>query len=144
MAPEEERARARAWASKFLKSLRKKRCIQPEISSTVPYALLATEARGACLSDHRQRQRLDGRSNRAPQSRHSAILPAYFALWSGRAEQSKGDLAQLFEFATTKARIVPFSTARRHRECSSPKLWKPKCPGCLLRNLGAELTWPKI
>ena len=60
------------------------------------------------------------------------------------ATERRGDLAQLFEFATTKTRTVPFWTPRRHLECASPKLVKPKCPGYLLRNLDAAFTWPKI
>ena len=144
LTPEEERTRGSGrgpWASKFLKPSRKMRGIQPEISSTVPHALLATEARGAYLSH--QPLQLDGRSNRAPQSRHSAILPAYFALWSGRGE------AEGISHNCSNSRQqrlggrVPFSTQRRHRECSSPKLRRAKCPGFLLRNLDAEFTWPQ-
>ena len=145
LAPEEERTRGSGrgpWASKFLKPSRKMRCIQPEISSTVPHALLATEARGAYLSH--QPLQLDGRSNRAPQSRHSAILPAYFALWSGRGE------AEGISHNCSNSRQQRLGRSPSGRRVAivnappSPKLVEPKCPGCLLRNLDAAFTWPKI
>ena len=135
-------------ATKFLKPSRRMMFIQSEMSSTRRHdgALCASRNRSHRHLGRRYafvmfRFRTDGRWN--ARGRVIRQFRPHTALWSGRADRR--GLAQLVGFAATKARSVHFWAPRRHhRQCPSPKLSKLKYQGCLLRNLNAELTWPKI